>query len=265
MNRNVSLTDGLGSTSDLRDESGDAVADYTYDVFGAIRAQSGSSPNEFTFTGEQVDADSGLYFLRARYYDPATGRFVGQDPLLGSAREPSSLNRYPYVLNDPVNLVDPSGLHCRPWHPHHCVTQAVDAISSFIDFLWQKTFPLRAPVTFALEQLFRKFSGGDVTNKEGGIRLIENCTGLCGEVFSRGNARAFTLGHTIFVKGRIGSSLLKHELRHVRQYEFLGDWFLPWYFGPASAGAAISCGLTGNLSRQCLHDRNFFEFMAGPE
>jgi len=64
------LSDGLGSTSDLRDDDGDAIADYTYDVFGAIRDQSGSSPNEFLFTGEQVDG-TGLQYLRARYYDPA--------------------------------------------------------------------------------------------------------------------------------------------------------------------------------------------------
>ena len=97
------LTDGLGSTTDLRDEDGDAVADYTYDVFGAILDQSGSSPNEFTFTGEQRDSDSGMYFLRARYYDSATGRFLGQDPL-------PAQNLYAYVANNPVNRIDPSGL-----------------------------------------------------------------------------------------------------------------------------------------------------------
>jgi len=79
-NQEYYLSDGLGSTTDLRDGDGDAIADYTYDVFGAIRAQSGSSPNEFTFTGEQVDG-TGLQYLRARYYDPAVGRFITQDPL----------------------------------------------------------------------------------------------------------------------------------------------------------------------------------------
>ncbi len=49
-------TDGLGSTTDLANGTGTAVSGYQYDVFGAIRSQSGSSPNEFTFTGEQVDA-----------------------------------------------------------------------------------------------------------------------------------------------------------------------------------------------------------------
>jgi RHS repeat-associated protein len=50
---------------------------YTYDVFGALRASTGSSANPWLFTGEQNDADSGLYYL-PRHYDPATGRFLSE-------------------------------------------------------------------------------------------------------------------------------------------------------------------------------------------
>ena len=62
------------------------VDGYTYDVFGGIRTQSGSSANYWLFTGEQRDGDSELYYLRARYYDPAIGRFLSQDPVPQSAR-----------------------------------------------------------------------------------------------------------------------------------------------------------------------------------
>ncbi len=51
----------------------------------------------------------GLCFLRARYYDPAIGRFLSQDPMTGRPQEPQAINRYPYVLNNPVNLLDPAG------------------------------------------------------------------------------------------------------------------------------------------------------------
>ncbi|MEX2392245.1 MAG: RHS repeat-associated core domain-containing protein [Dehalococcoidia bacterium] len=95
--------DGLGSVTALTDDAGATTDTYTYDVFGEVRSHIGSSPNYWQFTGEQSDADSRLQYLRARFYDQATGRFVGRDPLTIG-------NRYSYVMNNPVNLVDPSGL-----------------------------------------------------------------------------------------------------------------------------------------------------------
>jgi RHS repeat-associated protein len=66
---------------------------------GARRARAGTY---WLFTGEQRDSESAYYYLRARYYDPALGRFLGRDPLGGG---------YPYVSNNPVNLIDPTGLY----------------------------------------------------------------------------------------------------------------------------------------------------------
>jgi RHS repeat-associated protein len=122
------LYDGLGSTTGLVDGSGKSVASYDYDVFGAIRSQTGSSPNEFTFTGEQVD-DTGLQYLRARYYDPSIGRFLTRDSVGGSVALPQSLNRYCYTVNDPVNLVDPWGL-CA-----HGVISIGSTVLAYIDAL----------------------------------------------------------------------------------------------------------------------------------
>ncbi|HYM15230.1 MAG TPA: RHS repeat-associated core domain-containing protein [Dehalococcoidia bacterium] len=89
--------------------SAGAVTDrYTYDVFGAVRAQTGTTANDFRFTGQQQDynAQRGLYYLRARAYDPALGRFLQRDPL-------PFVQRYAYAGDNPANLVDPTGL-C-PW------------------------------------------------------------------------------------------------------------------------------------------------------
>src|SRR5207244_3694664 len=104
------LHDGLGSTAGLSDGSGNNPVSYSYDVFGAIRTQSGTSGNNWLFTGEQRDSESSFYYLRARYYDPSVGRFLTRDPLVGSSRRPDTLNRYSYVRNNPANLVDPYGL-----------------------------------------------------------------------------------------------------------------------------------------------------------
>jgi RHS repeat-associated protein len=103
------LSDGLGSTMALTDEDGDVVNDYDYDVFGALRDSSGSQPNDFTFAGEQVDGSTGLQYLRARYYDPTTGRFVSRDRFAGYPRLPGTQNRYAYGLNNPALYSDPNG------------------------------------------------------------------------------------------------------------------------------------------------------------
>jgi RHS repeat-associated protein len=61
-------------------------------------------------SGEQYDQDLGLYYLRARYYNPATGRFLSRDPFDGYLDDPATLHKYLYVGGDPVNWIDPTGL-----------------------------------------------------------------------------------------------------------------------------------------------------------
>jgi RHS repeat-associated protein len=101
------LRDGLGSTTELGDGAGNVTGTYRYDVFGAPRSQTGAT-TEFNFTGEQTDPTA-LQYLRARYYDPAVGRFVSSDPAESRPRDPRTLNRFVYVINQPAQLTDPSG------------------------------------------------------------------------------------------------------------------------------------------------------------
>jgi RHS repeat-associated protein len=72
----------------------------------------GTSGNEWRFTGELQDSRvaRGMYYLRARYYDPALGRFIGRDPFWGFVADSQSQNRYAYVCNSCPNHSDPSGL-----------------------------------------------------------------------------------------------------------------------------------------------------------
>ncbi|HLF77753.1 MAG TPA: RHS repeat-associated core domain-containing protein [Dehalococcoidia bacterium] len=102
------LADGLGSTMALVDDTGAAINTYDYDVFGAVLASTGSQANAFKFTGEQADSSTGLEYLRARYYDMETGRFVSKDPML----ERPEWNGHPYAManSSVTNYSDPSGL-----------------------------------------------------------------------------------------------------------------------------------------------------------
>jgi RHS repeat-associated protein len=104
------LSDGLGSTMAIVDGSGNTQNTYTYDVYGTP-TKSGSLANEFDFAGQQTDGSTGLQYLRARYYDPATGTFLSRDPLSSETWWLSG--SYSYGKCDPVTNSDPTGL--IPW------------------------------------------------------------------------------------------------------------------------------------------------------
>ncbi|MBM3150310.1 MAG: RHS repeat-associated core domain-containing protein, partial [Chloroflexi bacterium] len=97
-------------TRNLSDGTGAVLASYTYGAFGNLRLIKGSSDNTFQFTGEQTDDETGLLYLRARYYDPSVGRFISKDRLPGRPTDSRSLNQFVYARNNPVNLTDLSGL-----------------------------------------------------------------------------------------------------------------------------------------------------------
>lgn len=101
--------DGINSTRLLTNAVGEITDRYNYEGFGALISQTGSTRNEHFFTGEQLDTNSGFYYLRARYYSPENGRFISQDPFRGYDRDPDSLHRYAYVYNNPINFLDYSG------------------------------------------------------------------------------------------------------------------------------------------------------------
>ncbi|MCH8478874.1 MAG: RHS repeat-associated core domain-containing protein, partial [Wenzhouxiangella sp.] len=101
--------DGLGSIRALTDETGASTDRYVYEAYGLLEHGEGTTPNDFRYTGEQYDPNLGFYYLRARYYNPATGRFPTMDTYQGRIHEPQTLHKYLYVHADPVNLNDPSG------------------------------------------------------------------------------------------------------------------------------------------------------------
>ncbi len=101
--------DGLGSVRYLTDANGLVTDTYTYDAFGIQIASTGSTPNNYRYAGEQWDNDLSLYYLRARYLNPAIGRFWTMDTFEGTQSDPLSLHKYLYAHNNPVNGCDPSG------------------------------------------------------------------------------------------------------------------------------------------------------------
>jgi RHS repeat-associated protein len=107
--RSFYLPDALGSTRALVDRAGAVTDTFTFDAFGNLQARTGNTANDNLFVGEQFDAGTGLYFLRARSYDPFAGRFTGSDPVPPTAGDPRTLHRYAYCASDPLNCIDPTG------------------------------------------------------------------------------------------------------------------------------------------------------------
>jgi RHS repeat-associated protein len=101
--------DGAGSVRQLTNSSGSVTDSYEYDAFGNKINSTGATPNNYLYRGEQYDSDLSLYYLRARYYNPLTGRFMSRDPEDGHISIPVTLHKYLYASGNPVNRIDRSG------------------------------------------------------------------------------------------------------------------------------------------------------------
>lgn len=108
-------TDHLGSSSVVTNAAGTKVQSLAYYPYGKTRASTGSIDVHHKYTSQELDDSTGLYFYNARYYDPVLGRFISPDSIIPNPHNPQALNRYSYVLNNPLNLIDPSGHSFKDW------------------------------------------------------------------------------------------------------------------------------------------------------
>jgi RHS repeat-associated protein len=118
-NRNISRTtgsttvyflhNGQGDVTGLVDNSGSVVATYYYDAFGNHLNTTANSNNPYRYRGYTFDEATGLYYLKARFYDPELARFMQEDTYRGRQADPLSLNLYTYAHNNPVKYYDPTG------------------------------------------------------------------------------------------------------------------------------------------------------------
>ncbi|HYO76574.1 MAG TPA: PKD domain-containing protein, partial [Thermoanaerobaculia bacterium] len=189
----VYVTDGMGSVRALVDLDGRVTDTYSYTAFGEIREQTGTTANPFRYRGDFYDQQTGLYYLRTRYYNPATGRFLTMDSLPGVQQDPQSRNRYAYAANKPVNNVDHCGRCAASSQPGQLklgnaaddiigayYTAEMAAMSQPCYEVWIDTWLPPAPD-------LKKF-GYRVGKKRGGLGcrpdMVEFCTGEVFEVKS---------------------------------------------------------------------------------
>ena len=122
------LADHLGSVRGLASASGAITDSYIYDPYGQRTAVTGGAASTpFGYAGQYTDAETGFQYLRARYYDPATGQFLTVDPLVDSTGHP-----YAYAEDNPTNFNDPSGLFLGicDTGPSKCLQAGLAALNS---------------------------------------------------------------------------------------------------------------------------------------
>ena len=103
------LPDALGSVRQVTDAYGDVSLTQSYTPYGEILYSEGTANTDYAFTGESFDPQTGLVYLRARYYNPSNGRFTSRDTWTGNANTPMSYNLWAYGYDNPVRYGDPSG------------------------------------------------------------------------------------------------------------------------------------------------------------
>jgi RHS repeat-associated protein len=101
--------DDGGNVRQLTNSTGSVTDSYEYDAYGNHWTVDGSTPNNMLYRGEEWDPDLGLLYLRARYMNPLTGRFLSRDPEDGDFDDPATLHKYLYAGDDPVDQSDPTG------------------------------------------------------------------------------------------------------------------------------------------------------------
>ncbi|MEK3848717.1 MULTISPECIES: RHS repeat-associated core domain-containing protein [Paenibacillus] len=105
---------GHGDVIELRDQIGNVLNTYAYDIWGNMTSSQEKVHNPFRYSGELWDDAAELQYLRARWYDPSNGRFINEDTYEGDISDPLSLNLYTYVQNNPLIFSDPTGHEALP-------------------------------------------------------------------------------------------------------------------------------------------------------
>ena len=104
-------SDQIGSVRAITNTTGTVTGTFSYDAWGNLLGSTGSATTPFAFAGAYLDPSNGFYYLRARWYDPATGQFMSLDPMVSSTLSP-----YGYVGNNPLNELDATGMDVA-WTP----------------------------------------------------------------------------------------------------------------------------------------------------
>jgi RHS repeat-associated protein len=212
--------DQLGSTRLLTDSAGAVAGTYTYDAYGTTTAHTGTASTALQYEGEYIDSEIGLYYLRARYYHPATGQFLTRDPLEAVTQQP-----YAYAHDDPLNAIDPSGLGCGWTSPWDCPGAAAHAVDRAQKTVLHVGLNVVATVPYGV--YYVSYQGAR------GVNHVGDRLGAPGHYVSRG------VSGVLFVPGEAtglaGDAAIDWYKGHTVNHESICDEGAPGYINPLHA------------------------------
>jgi len=186
--RDYFVYDGLGSCRALVSSNGLIVAKYDYDVYGSVRGQEGQRANNFKYVaqiGHPTDEETGLIYMRARYYDPEIGRFISEDP------SGHGVNWYLYADGNPVNKVDVDGRKSLRSKPDWLINLAqafasgdYDSVALYVQMIAEYLLGIDKTTAEAIGDLVKKILTGLElgTGKRAAKKVIEKTEGLWEQV-----------------------------------------------------------------------------------
>ena len=218
-----------------------------YDAFGNVISGGISSP--FMYCGEYMDSESGLYYLRARYYNPATGRFLTEDPIK------AGLNWYAYCYNNPVMFIDPWGLFGWNEDDDHMFELRREVEDAGGSVSWNAYTSTATVSIYGVTVSFRKNTDGVTISN--GIMQVRADVFYCA-VVSAATEMVFMGGHNAFgIPGMIHTSVIifvspNSGYYNTKEFQANVKWGNVRYAtigGESSGGGRINMYITGDLNR----------------
>ena len=145
-------SDHLGSSTLITDSGGALIENTSYDPWGKVLG--GGTQSKFLYTGQEKDTETNLNYYNARYYSSDTRRFTQPDTIIQDVYNPQSLNRYSYVLNNPLKYTDPSGHIIEDACIVECALMYMTVLTSSPDFQTDMQFLAKDGADFQDDQSF---------------------------------------------------------------------------------------------------------------
>ncbi len=159
--KNIMYKNNLGDVIAVADLSGNLVAEYSYDAFGNVLSATGemAEVNPIRYRGYYYDAESKLYFLKSRYYNPDWRRFLNADSLFIAGDDViNGSNMYSYCYNNPLNYIDSDGMSAASIAQSKRLGEKI--MTPIADIFMGYVFPV---VTFVMGKIY---SGTDEQDRE---------------------------------------------------------------------------------------------------